>query len=307
VVSEAQGAAPRFRRHRPANRSEQRFGIAIRNGQHRNLGDGGSVGNRQALHTGLGAHPRGERIARIQRHVLHAAALHTFFRAPRAGGVRVAGEVAVLVRVGINNAAHRAVFGGHFGLDSAPRSAVARDHDGALHRDAVARQFFVVRGHSVVDVDQRRGHVAVNRVALYVGSCSDCWFEVGSSWIAGSCSLAWNLVGATSSTARFLRRGIQHVESFDLRLESIFRQASRDPFGVLLVVGRPYVVGMRGKQLHGVAHAVRRRDGAELLLPLALGARRFVGVARKRHVLRVERKPQHTEHQNTRENRETFP
>ena len=97
---------------------------------------------------------------------MHAAALHAIRRTPGALGENVALGVAIVARIGIDQAADRAVLGGDLGLDAAPGDAVARDHDGALNGDAQAVQFLVVSGNAVVDVDERRGDVTVDRVGV---------------------------------------------------------------------------------------------------------------------------------------------
>ena len=53
-----------------------------------------------------------------------------------------------------------------FGLMPRQECAVARDDDGALHRDAEPLELLVVLGQAVVDVDERPGHVAVDRVGV---------------------------------------------------------------------------------------------------------------------------------------------
>ena len=85
----------------------------------------------------------------------------------RKGALRVdvALEVAVVARVGVDEAADGAVLGRDLGLDAAPGAAVAGDHDLALHVHPVAGQVLVVVGHAVVDVHQGGFHVAVDGVA----------------------------------------------------------------------------------------------------------------------------------------------
>ena len=71
-------------------------------------------------------------------------------------GKHVAVAVAVVARIGVDQAADRAVLGRDLRLDAAPRLAVARDDDRAFHRDAVALELLVVLGPAVVHVDERR-------------------------------------------------------------------------------------------------------------------------------------------------------
>ena len=79
-----------------------------------------------------------ERIAGMHRHVHHRAALRAVLVAIRALRIDVALEVAVVARIGVDDAADRAMLGGDLRLDAAPRPAVARDDDLPLHVDAVA-------------------------------------------------------------------------------------------------------------------------------------------------------------------------
>src|SRR6202007_521986 len=83
-------------------------------------------------------------------------------------GIDVAAGIAVIGRVRIDQAAGRAMLLRQFGLEAAPAAAVARDDDLALHADPAPRERIVIVGHAVIDVDHRRGDVAVALV-------SDIW------------------------------------------------------------------------------------------------------------------------------------
>jgi len=61
-------------------------------------------------------------IARIKRHVCNAAALRSIFRAPSARGKDIAFDKAVLMRIGIDQAANRAVLRRNLGLDYRARN-----------------------------------------------------------------------------------------------------------------------------------------------------------------------------------------
>src|SRR5262249_60214000 len=78
-------------------------------------------------------------------------------------------KVAVVARIGIDDASNGPVLRSDFGLDTAPGIAIARNHDGSLHRDAKAVEFFVVFGNSVVHIDERRGDIAVNGIGVVSG------------------------------------------------------------------------------------------------------------------------------------------
>src|SRR2546429_9997534 len=65
-------------------------------------------------------------------------------------------------------------------------------------------------------------------------------------------------------------------------VETKLLQFRRDPFGVVFVVGRTDVVRTRGEALHVSAEILRAGNGAQFLFPLAFGAGKFGGVAKKR-------------------------
>jgi hypothetical protein len=88
--------------------------------------------------------PGREGVAGVDRHVGHAAALDALRGPIRAGGVDLALEVAVVLRVGVDDAADGALLRGDLRLDAAPASAVARDDDLALHVDAEPLEALVV-------------------------------------------------------------------------------------------------------------------------------------------------------------------
>ena len=109
-----------------------------------------------------------ERIAGIVG-VHDAAALDAIFGTPAALGIIVALKVAVISRVGIDDASDGAVLAGNFRLDAAPAFSVAGDDDGAFDGNSEAIELFVVFAAAVVHIDQRRGHVAINRIGVVGG------------------------------------------------------------------------------------------------------------------------------------------
>jgi hypothetical protein len=74
------------------------------------------------------------------------------------------------VRIGIDEAAYRAVLGSDFRLDPSPRVIVASDDDFAFHGNAHALKLLVVFRNTVVDVDKRRSTSPSMEYALYVGA-----------------------------------------------------------------------------------------------------------------------------------------
>ena len=288
VVGDGEGAAPRLRRHRAAERREQRLGVAVRNRQHRDLRDDRDVLQREALGVLGGADAGRQRVADVVG-VHDAAALHALARAERAVGERRALEVAVVAGVGVDQAPDRAVLGGDLGLDAAPGVAVARDHDRALDRDPQALQAVVVVGHAVVDVDERSRHVAVGRVRV-----------VGRKLLlrlpGGRVRRDGRLLQRRDEPGRrdhlqpaLLRRREQHLERLDPGVEPPRLELRQDPLGVVLVVRRADGVRPRREPLHVRAQVRRVRDRAELRLPPAFDPCRSIGKPRQPGLVRWSR------------------
>src|SRR5208282_6546450 len=99
----------------------------------------------------------------------HAARLYALLRAIGTSGIILPLEVAIVLRIGVNNAAHGSMFGRHLGLDTSPATAIARNHDRTLYRDSQPFKLFVVVAHAVVDVNQRAGDVSVDGICVVGG------------------------------------------------------------------------------------------------------------------------------------------
>src|SRR5208282_1620844 len=166
VIADTEAAAPRLRRYGALQRGEKRLGIAVGNRQYGNLGDRLGILKLQALRVLRRAHSRCQRIAGIERHIRDAAALHAIFRAVGTLGENIALGEAVFMRVGKNQAADGAMFGGDFWFNAAPGTVVARDDDGALHGDAHAFELLVISGNAEIYVDEPGRHVPVYRVGV---------------------------------------------------------------------------------------------------------------------------------------------
>ena len=166
MISERQRATKRLRCNGSTERFEQWRRVGIGDRQHRNFRDGLGFFARQPLRVLGGANAGSQRIARIHRRIQHAAALRTIGRPPAALRIRVALIIAVVARVGINQTADRAVFSRNLRLDASPGVAIAGDDDLPFDVDAAFSQRVVVGRKSIVDVDQRRGDVAVDGVSV---------------------------------------------------------------------------------------------------------------------------------------------
>src|SRR6185312_2478810 len=81
-------------------------------------------------------------------------------------GVRVALKIAIVARVGINDAAYGAMLPGHARLDAAEARAVTRNDDPAANIDSALFEDVVIGGESVVYVNQRRGDIAAAGVRV---------------------------------------------------------------------------------------------------------------------------------------------
>ena len=116
--------------------------------------DAGGVGQvgRRGYAGGLG-------VAGILEEILHRPALHAGLRTPRAEGIRVAFEVAVILRVRVDEHADCAALLGEVDLDAAEVAAVADDDDLAVQIDVVGVELIEVFEAAVVGVDHLAGHI----------------------------------------------------------------------------------------------------------------------------------------------------
>ena len=268
AIGDRQAAAPVGGDGRAGQRREQRLGVPVRDRHHRNLGQRRRIFDRKACGAGSRPDAGRQRIARIDRHVHHAAALRAVGRAHRALRKHVADAVAVVLRIRVDQAADRPVLGGDLRLDAAPRLAVARHDDRAFHRDPVALEHLVVLGPAVVHVDERPGDVAVNRIgvvdrqlfALLIRCRIDGHgrlFEPG-----GEARRFDQLEHALGGRRK------EHAEGFDLGVPAPLLEAGEHPFRVVLVVGRSDVVRACAQPLHRGADVRRLRQLAEFRVPV---------------------------------------
>ena len=113
------------------------------------------------------------------------------------------------------------MLGGDFGLDAAPRIAVARDDDGALHGDAHALELLVVFRNAVVHVDERRGDVAVDGVRVVGGQLLGLLIRSGILRERRLLQLGGEFrCGLDEFDDALFRRGKEDVEMFDVRVEA---------------------------------------------------------------------------------------
>src|SRR5688500_11517358 len=153
MVGNWECAAPGFGRHRTTERLEQGLRVRIRDRQNRNLLERDGFFSSEPFRAGLGGPAGRQWIANIQRHVHHAAALYPERRTEGALWINVALEIAVIARIGVDQATHGASLIRDLGLGAAPALAVARDHDPAFDADTLLFEDFVVFRDAVVDVN----------------------------------------------------------------------------------------------------------------------------------------------------------
>ena len=134
AVRDRKSAPPPLRRRRSTHGGENGLGIAIRDGQRRDFGEHrGGLRNREARSVLGRTGARRQRVTGIDGQIHDAAALHSVFGTVRALRINFAGEVAVVARIGINNAADCSVLGGDLRLYPAKVRTITDDDDRALY------------------------------------------------------------------------------------------------------------------------------------------------------------------------------
>ena len=235
LVGDRQRATPGFRHDRSTQCGEQGLGVAIGDRQHRDLHDRRRRRPFDSRGVGRCAGAHRQRVAGRHRQVEHTAALHAVLRTPRASGINVALRVAVVARVGVDDAADRALLGRQLGLDAAPRAAITRDDDRAAHRDAAPVEFLVVGRHSVVHVDQRRGDVTFARIRVVRRKLLGALRGRGIVRDDRLFELRHETRWLDQLDPTFLRRREKHAILLDLRVPAVRRELVAQPLGV-----RPY-------------------------------------------------------------------
>ncbi len=249
MIGERQAAARLARRDRALEARQQLGRVGIGDRQRRNLEDRRRGLAGQPPGVGGGAHARGQRIARIGRHVLHRAALHRVFGAPAAARIGIILGIAVIARIRIDQAADRAMFLRQLGLQPAPARAVAREHDLAAHVDPAPRQRLVIVGHTVIDVDDGRGDVAV---ALIGDIRRQRAGGVGRGLVARHRRLLAaqrHALRGDHLDRRRDRRRIEHREGLDVRVPAPALEQRERGLGILPVVGAADLIGGGGEIL----------------------------------------------------------
>ena len=284
VVGDGQRAAPRGRRDGAAERPQQRERVGVGDGEDGNLRERRGVFAVEARGLSGRADAGRQGVAGEERHVGDRAALRAPLVAPRAFRVDVALKVAVVARVGVDEATDGPALGGDLRLDAAPRAAVARDDDLPLHVHAAPLQLLVVARHSVVDVDELAGHVAVDRVGV-----------VGRQLLGGLPrgrvlrerrlrEARGETLGRDQFQHALPRRGEEHVVALDLDLVAPRAEEAGHELRVQPPLLRADVVRPRGEPPHPVAQVLLAQERVEARFerPLARGRGRVEALQRRR-------------------------
>ena len=159
-------------------------------------------------------------------------------------------------------------------LDAAPRPAIARNDDAAFHGNSHPVELLVIVRNAVVDIDQRRGDVAVDGISVV------CW------------KLFVNLVRCRIlGESRFLQLGDkfcrsdkfygaffwgreENIKCLNVCIEPPLGKLGEDPFRVFFVVRRSEMVRMGGELFHVLTQVLRFRNRAKLFFPFTLGLRK---------------------------------
>jgi hypothetical protein len=151
------------------------------------------------------------------------------------------------------------VFIGELGLEAPPAGAIAGDDDLALHVDAQALQGGVVLRHAVVDIDQRRGDVALAAVG-HIGrqhALGALRGRIARDRRFGERRREW--LGAGQRQRFDLRRRVEHAEHLDMRIPAPGLELFEGELGVGLVVRRADLIGLGRHLLEPIADRLRRQ------------------------------------------------
>ena len=237
VVGNGESAAPLLWSHGAFERCEERLRVTVGNRHHGNLGERGIVLDGDSLGVVRSSNARCEWVSWIRSREIHYAASLNAVRGTHGTlGEDILDGVTVVMRIGIDQAADRAVLGGDFRFDAAPRSAVSHNHDRAFYGNSEAIQFVVVFGHAVIGENKRRGYVAVNRIGVVGGQLFVLLIRGGVSGDRRFLKLGREFCGRYHFQQALLGSGKQHFEGLNVGVPSPFLELREDPLGILLVV-----------------------------------------------------------------------
>ncbi len=235
VITQRQRSAPFFGSIRPRDRRQQRLRIRIRNRQNRDLLDHRRIFNRQTLRIFRGAHSGSQWISRIIR-VLYAPALYAVLGTERSFRKYVSLGVSIIFRIGIDQAANRAMLRRNFRFDPTPPAAIACDDDRTLHRHTHAMEFLVILPHAVIDIDQRSCHISIRRICVVGRQLFLLLVRRRIHRHHRLLQLRHELCRSDQFHQSFFRSRKQHVELLDVRIQPPLLELRQDPLRVVLVV-----------------------------------------------------------------------
>src|SRR6185436_4628948 len=220
-------------------------------------------------------------IAGMERHVRHRAALRAAVGPVSPLGIGIALAVAVLARVGVDDAADGAVLGGELGLDAAPGATIAGEDDLAADVDAAPGQLVVVGGDALIDEDQLAGDVAVDRIGVVGGERLAGLRRGGVLREGRLAERRCEAGGLQELQDAGLRRREEDLELLDGDVVSPGAEQAGHEFGVLLAPRRADRMGMRREPLHPGAQVLGAEDGVEAGFQVALRGGAVVGKAQE--------------------------
>ncbi len=156
VVGQRQSALPLARHARPAEMGQNVRCVPRRDRQRRDAWQAGRRSRRDARSLVRCGDAGGERIAGITEDIKNGTALEAADRAVGAAGIDIAGSIAIVSRIGVEDQACGTVFFREPGLDAAKAAAVPRQHNATFNRHAELVQPRIVFRQAVVDVDPPR-------------------------------------------------------------------------------------------------------------------------------------------------------
>ena len=192
-----------------------------------------------------------------------------------ASGIRRTARVAVGQRVVIDDATDRALLGGDLHFDAAPRAAVARDDNFALHTDAAPGEHLVVARQALVHVHQRTDYFAFAGVGVVRRqrlALERFRHRVGRDDFFLQRRLEWKRPQHRKLAC--LGRGEQHVENFNLCVVSPLAKQPGNVLGVLLGFWRTDIVRSKRHLPHPCVQILRLQQRLISLLQRQLLIRR---------------------------------
>ena len=166
VISERQSALPALGDVWAAKILKYRSGILSVDRECGDAREIGSIGWGNSRGIKRSGNTRREWIAGINLRIEDRAALNAAHRTPGAAREWIAGHVAVILRIGIEDKPEGFVLFGKFRFDAAIAMAIARDGNLSLDTNTERIERPIILGHPVVDIDDRRADFGRGRIRV---------------------------------------------------------------------------------------------------------------------------------------------